>query len=203
VESAEPGADRPILNILGPKVALGPQRRDLLSLYQRWINDFEVSRSLGHGLRPATYEDEQIWYDTVHRGDQDVVFTIYERASLRPIGNSGLHQVDRDNGTAEFGIMIGEKDCWGRGYGTEATRLMLDYGFTVLGLHNILLRVYTFNRRGINAYRRAGFQEIGRRRQAIRRGRQRYDVIYMDCLADDFESPLLERVLGPEADREL
>jgi RimJ/RimL family protein N-acetyltransferase len=198
VEPAESPAGQPILNILGPKVALGPQRRDLLSLYQTWINDFEVGRSLGHGLRPVTLESEQVWFDTVNRGERDVVFTIYERASLRPIGNTGLHQIDHENGTAEFGIMIGEKSCWGRGYGTEATRLMLDYAFTALGLHNILLRVFSFNRRGLNAYRRAGFREIGRRREGIRRGQRYHDVIYMDCLAAEFESPLLERLLGPE-----
>jgi RimJ/RimL family protein N-acetyltransferase len=109
---------------------------------------------------------------------------------LRPIGNTGLHQVDHTNRTAEFGIMIGEKDCWGQGYGTETTHLMLDYGFNYLGLHNIMLRVYSFNQRGIRAYQRAGFQIIGHRREAHRLGSQPHDVIYMDCLATEFRSAL-------------
>ncbi len=89
--------------------------------------------------------------------------------------------------TAEFGIMIGEKECWGKGYGTEATRLVLDYGFSSLGLHNIMLRAFSFNERALRAYRRAGFREFGRRREAIRLGGQAYDDVQMDCLATEFK----------------
>jgi diamine N-acetyltransferase len=99
--------------------------------------------------------------------------------------------------TADFDIAIGEKDCWGKGCGTEAAALMLDYGFTALGLHNIHLSVWSFNERAIRAYRRAGFREIGRRRGAHRLGGQAYDVIYMDCLATEFQSPVLRRLLLP------
>ena len=187
--------EAPILNIVGRKVALGPQRRDLLPLYQRWANDFAVTRTTAIGLRPLTVEDEQAWLDGLVGSPTDVAFTIYQLADLRPIGNTGLHQIDRANGTAEFGIMIGEKDCWGKGYGTETAALMLDYGFNGLGLHNIMLRVYTLNQRGIRAYARAGFREFGRRREAVRRGGRAYDVVYMDCLATDFDSPVLKQLI--------
>jgi RimJ/RimL family protein N-acetyltransferase len=97
-----------------------------------------------------------------------------------------------------FAIAIGEKECWGRGYGTEVTQLMLDYGFNVLGLHNIMLTVFSINRRGIRAYLRAGFREIGRRREAVERGGQLLDIVYMDCLATEFESPVLQRLMREE-----
>ncbi len=84
-------------------------------------------------------------------------------------------------------------DTRGKGYGTESTRLMLDYGFNALGLHNIMLEVYSNNERGIHAYRRAGFREIGRRREVFERGGRLHDVVYMDCLATEFESPFLRR----------
>ena len=90
--------------------------------------------------------------------------------------------------------MIGEKDCWDQGYGTEATRLILDYAFNVLGLHNIRLSVYDFNPRGVRAYEKAGFKVIGRRRQALRLGHERHDMIIMDALATEFESPVLQRL---------
>ena len=90
--------------------------------------------------------------------------------------------------------MIGEKDCWDQGYGTEATRLILDYAFNVLGLHNVMLSVYDYNRRGVRAYEKAGFKVIGRRRQALRLGHKRHDVILMDALATEFESPVLQRL---------
>lgn len=183
----------PILNMTGEKVALGPARRDLVPLYQRWMNDFAVVRTLGARLRPMTHEAEAAWYEEASKNA--TLFTIYERATMRPIGNTGLDDIDYFHRTAEFGILIGEKECWGKGYGTEATRLMLDYGFNGLGLHNIMLNAYSFNERGLRAYTRAGFREMGRRREAFRLGSQTYDVVYMDCLAAEFESPALWQVL--------
>ncbi len=145
-----------------------------------------------------TRESEEAWYERTSRGEQEIGFTLYERASLRPIGVCGLHRVDRANRTAEFAILIGEKDCWGKGYGTEATALTLDYGFTALGLHNIWLRVYAYNERTIRAYTRAGFRVIGRQREAHRLAGRAYDVVFMDCLATEFESPVLRRLALPE-----
>jgi RimJ/RimL family protein N-acetyltransferase len=186
---------QPILNIIGAKVALGPPRRDLLPVYLTWINDFEVTRTVAIGMRPTTWEAEEAWYERISKSTHDAFFTIYERSSGRPIGGTGLHNIDHYNRTAEFGIMIGEKDCWGKGYGTEVTTLMLDFGFIALGLHNILLRVYSFNERGIRAYRRAGFRVMGRRREAHRIAGRPYDEIYMDCLATEFQSPVLHQLL--------
>ena len=184
----------PIFNIVGEKVALGPRSRDLLPLYQRWMNDFEVTRTLAVGWRPITWEFEEAWYARASQDDREVGFTIYERASLRPIGSTALHDVDHLNRTATFGIVIGEKDCWGKGYGTEATVLTLDYAFTGLGLHNVILSVYANNERGLRAYTRAGFRVMGRRREALRRGGQAYDVVFMDCLATEFQGSVLRRL---------
>lgn len=124
-----------------------------------------------------------------------ITFTVYERASLRPIGTSGLSNIDYRLRRAEFGIVIGEKGCWGRGYGTETARLLLDYGFTALGLHNIMLTTQSLNARAIRAYLRAGFREIGRRREAHWLAGKPYDVVYMDCLAGEFQSSVLGRLL--------
>lgn len=193
--SDQPRDGAPVITIEGERVALGPVRRDLLPLYQRWMNDFEVTRTLAVGMRPVTLEDEQAWYDRVATSERDVVFTVYERTGLRPIGATGLHQIDHRERTAEFGIAIGDKASWGRGYGTETTRLVLDYAFNGLGLHNVLLRAYAFNDRGLRAYERAGFRLVGRRREAHRLAGRAYDVIYMDALATEFESPVLKRLL--------
>lgn len=74
---------------------------------------------------------------------------------------------------------------------------MLDYGFNALRLHNIMLSVFSYNQRGLRAYERAGFRVAGRRRQAQRLGQDTYDVIFMDCLATEFDSPVLRRLLSP------
>ncbi len=183
----------PILNIVGDLVALGPLRRDLLPVYQRWINDFGTLRTLGAPPHPLTLEGETAWYDG-RAAAGEAAFTIYEKASQRPIGNTDLHNVDHRHRTAEFGILIGEPDARGKGYGTETARLMLDYAFTVLGLHSIMLTCFEFNLAGRRAYAKAGFNEIGRRRQCRWMGGRLWDEILMDCLATEFDSPVLGRV---------
>jgi len=188
--------DQPIVNVVGEKVALGPLRRDLMPLYDRWFNDFEAGLAYFVQLRPHTREAREMWYERLAQGDPNSTeFLIYERATMRPIGKTALDQIDHFDRTASFGIIIGEKDCWGKGYGTETAILMLDYGFTLLGLHNIILTVDSYNERAIRAYRRAGFKEIGRRREARRRGGRVYDVISMDCVATDFRGPTLSALL--------
>ena len=101
----------------------------------------------------------------------------------------GLREIDHVHRAATFGILIGEKECWGKGYGTEVTRVMADFAFAGLGLHNVMLTVSPRNERGVRAYRRAGFREIGRRRQAHRVAGQPEDVIMMDCVVTQFERP--------------
>src|SRR5688500_282914 len=170
---------RPIVNIEVDLVALGPHRRDLLPTYQRWINDFSALRTLGAvAPGPTTLEQEARWYDA--QPSTEARFTIYERASWRPIGTTALHRLDYRNRTAAFGIFIGEADARGQGYGTEATRLTLDYAFTALGLHSVMLTVAEFNLAGQRAYARAGFRECGRRRQCRWMAGRLWDEISMD-----------------------
>jgi RimJ/RimL family protein N-acetyltransferase len=176
--------DAPVINILGDQVALGPLRRDLIPTYTRWRNDFIVGRTMnytpGSGV---TLEERSAWFERASRDTSAIRFTIYEQVSWRAIGITNLHDIDILHGTAEFGLMIGEAAARGRGLGTETTRLMLDYAFVDLSLHNVMLRVYAYNEAGIRAYRKAGFQEFGRRRQSHRLADQRWDEVYMQCRA--------------------
>jgi diamine N-acetyltransferase len=196
VDLAGPLPEPPLLSIVGEQVALGPLRRELLPLYVKWAGDFDVARTLSGWFQPLTHETGEAWYDWANKAD-DVLFTVHERGANQPIGVTLLRKIDPARGTAMLTLWIGEKECWGQGFGTEATLLMLDYGFTALGLHNIMLQVADCNSRGVRAYRRAGFREIGRRRQAWRLGHRAYDVILMDCLATEFQSPVLRRLLSP------
>ena len=194
---ADPEDQQPIINIVGEKVALGPLRRDLVPLHQRWSNDFEVTRFAGP-LRPTSLEVHEEGYASVSKQKNDADFTIYEKTQLRPIGTASLSNFNVVHRTAEFGIKIGDKESWGKGYGTEVARLMLDCGFTCLGLHNIYLWVYAANERGIRAYQRAGFRIAGRLRQSLRLGGQACDNILMDCLATEFQGGVLYYLL-PES----
>lgn len=176
--------DETIVALAGERVGLGPLHSGLIPLIDRWFNDPEVMIPYMNGdLRPDTPEDSTLRYDRLRK---EVAFAIYELTTLRPVGLVQLMGVDHFNRIAGLGVLIGEKDCWDRGYGTDATRLALDWGFHGLGLHNIGLTVFAFNRRAIAAYRKAGFQETGRRREAKRLGGQPHDVIFMDILATEF-----------------
>ncbi len=198
-KTAGPDGQEPIINIVGEKVALGPDRSDLVPLYHRWSNDFEVVHLMGTPY-PSTLESEEALHTRVSKDQEIASFTIYTKAQLRPIGSAGLVDINHSNRTAEFYIMIGDKTSWGKGYGTEVARLMIEYGFTCLGLHNVFLRVNTANERGIRAYRRAGFRVAGRLRKSVRLGGRAcdYDSILMDCLATEFQGAAL-RHLRPKA----
>ncbi len=197
----QPGVqESPIISISGERVALGPIRRDLVPLYHRWINDFAVLRTL-HVPRPSTLEEVQAAHEAQvaeERQRRVVYFTVYDRATLRPIGRTDLMDINYRDRSARFGIEIGEADYRGRGYGTEATRLMLDYAFTALGLHNVSLETWEYNRAAQRAYVKAGFRETGRRRQAKFMGGKLWDVVQMDCLSTEFISPVLGALLVPD-----
>lgn len=185
-------SEKPMFNISGDKVALGPLQKSMVSSFVKWENDFSVSLMSGDPLRPASRERIEERFERRLRENNSwfIEFAIYERASMQVIGSAELRNIDKMHRTAEYGITIGERSCWGKGYGTETTILMLDYAFTVLGLHNVLLSVFGYNERAVRAYTRAGFRVMGRQREAVRMGDQIYDMIFMDCLATEFRSPL-------------
>lgn len=186
-----------VWNIVGERVALGPLRKELVPLYQQWHNSFWNQR--GYGVpRPVTAEQADAWYDRRTADERSATFTIYERASRRPIGRGGLYDINHRSRCSMFDLMIGAEDAQGAGYGTEATRLIVDYAFTALGLRSLMLEVLPFNLGAIRAYEKAGFRECGRRRQCWLMGGVYYDELLMDIIADEFVSPVLARVFAPD-----
>jgi RimJ/RimL family protein N-acetyltransferase len=191
----EPNNFAPIITIEGEKTALGPLSRAYLGHFHRWINDLEVMTTYSIRWSPKTEEGTEEWYTRVSQDRQAVAFMVYQRAEMLPLGYTMLHNINHYHQIADFDIILGEKALWGQGYGTEATQLTLDYGFTALNLHSIMLTVRTFNERGLRAYERAGFRTFGRRREARQLAGQRYDVVYMECLVSEFQSPVLHKLL--------
>ena len=121
-------------------------------------------------------------------GPDSLAMAIHVAGSDRLIGSCAFSQMDGDNGSAMYHITIGEKDAWGQGYGTEATALMLEHAFRVLGLHRVALTVFEFNERAIRAYRRCGFTVEGRAREAIWRDGHWWDEIQMSVLASEWRA---------------
>ena len=187
IRRSEPAALNPILNMRGEKVGVGPLRPELLDTYARWLNDFDLLSLMDRRFRPLTADWISTWYDRQSRAAGDsLVFTIWDLATMTPIGNTALQDIDGRTRTAEFGIFIAESDFRGDGRGTEATRLMLRFAFETLSLENIILRVYEYNERAMSVYERVGFQQIGRRRGAQRRQGRNWDIVLMDITPSDF-----------------
>lgn len=180
----------PILNMRGEKVGLGPLNPELLEQYEHWLNDFDLLALMDRRFRPLTKDWIQTWYERQSRASGDVlVFTIWDIATMTPIGNAALQDIDGRSRTAEFGIFIADPAFRGAGRGTEATRLMLRFAFDTLSLENLMLRVYEYNHRAIAVYESVGFKLIGRRRGAQRRDGRAWDILLMDITPNDFKSP--------------
>ena len=181
-------SENPLVNFTSARLAYGPASSDHHTLSLKWANDFAVSAPRAMVLRPYALETIVAWGERTRASVDRAIFALYERATNRLIGETGFTSLDFFHRTAEFGILIGETDCWGQGYGAEATRRMLGYGFTQLRLHNIWLQVSGANERAIRAYARVGFQHVGRRREAQWINDTLCDIVYMECLATEFQA---------------
>lgn len=174
--------------LVGAKVYLSPPTPEDADLWAIWDNDLEIALPLGdEAYLSLSLESEQNHLAEDLRL-QRPVFSIIDLANDELIGRCMLFAIDPLNRRAMLGIVIGEKSYWGRGYGQDALRLLLDYGFNLLNLNTISLGVFTFNERAIQAYRKVGFREIGRQRQARIMGGRKYDVLLMDILAEEFNA---------------
>lgn len=195
-------ADRPVVNITGSRVALGPLRREQMDIIYEWFNSFHVARTQGDNPGPRTRERAEAWYERRTTASDQTWFAVYELGTWRLIGMAALAEIDQRHRTATFSISIGEERARGKGYGTEVTRLMLDYAFTALGLHNVSLGVFSHNLAGIRAYEKAGFREYGRRHECFLMGGRYWDEIMMECLATNFNSDNLGDVFVPDVPRQ-
>lgn len=181
--------------VAGEQVYLSHPLREDVPLFARWFADVELTAYLGQPGKSYSLEQEQRWFDSLR--DQDApFFAIVARESGRLIGSVGFKDPDHRHGIAELGIAIGDKGAWGQGYGSEAVRLMADYGLTFLGLHTVYLWFAEFNERGHRAYLKAGFKEAGRIRGAYLLDGRRYDRVLMDCTREDLGPSRLIGMLG-------
>lgn len=183
--------------LIGKKCYLSPISVDDAERYCEWINDAEVNKFMVFSSHQIGIEKERtILEDMIKRNAQ--IFAIIDIEKDELIGNCSLFDIDHLNRKAEFGIFIGNKTYWGKGYGTEATMLILDYSFNILNLNSIMLRVYSYNKRGIRSYEKSGFKVIGNHREAKIIGSKKYDEIYMDILASEFKSIYIKKIMDQE-----
>ena len=122
----------------------------------RWRNS-EVVRSQFIYQKPFTKESHENWIKTMVETGKVVQMIIVLNEGDRAIGSVYVRDIDHEHKKAEYGIFIGETDCLGKGYGTEAAELMAEYVFEYLEIHKLMLRVYADNERAIKSYEKAGF----------------------------------------------
>lgn len=175
-------------SIAGDTVVLRRHAPENVTAFRRWYADREIARLARYQEAPMRAEEIERFFSARVVGDEALAMAVHVRATDRLIGTCAFSQLDAENGSALYHITIGEHDAWGRGYGSEATRLMLDHAFGTLGLHRIALFVFEFNERAVRAYRKCGFVVEGRARESIWRDGRWWDELAMSVLESDWRA---------------
>ena len=173
--------------IEGTLVNLRAPDMDDLERNTRWVNDREVTRYLVLRYQmPGLAEENWLRERCSSAPSYHNTFFAIETKDGRHIGNTNLFNASPENRSAEAGIMIGDKEYWARGFGTDAMRTLLGFGFGEMNLHRVHLIVYAFNERAQAAYRKCGYREEARLRQHIFREGAYHDVVVMSILRGEF-----------------
>ena len=161
------------------------------SLFARWMQDTEFVRLMDTdppklisvGKHKEWLEKELLQ----ERSNNELFFLIRTVQDDRRIGLIGLDGIRWEHGDAWVGIGLGEREYWGKGYGTDAMRVIQRYAFEELNLHRLSLTVFEYNPRAVRSYEKAGFIMEGRARKFLHREGLRYDLIFMGILRDEWE----------------
>jgi RimJ/RimL family protein N-acetyltransferase len=189
MSNAEPTPAKPVPSIRGERVYLRPAERTDLDAFVRWFSDADTTRYLAIRA-PFSRAMEEKWFEGMleEQGKRSYHFVICLLADDQPIGTAGFHHVNQEDGHASFGISIGEKAEWSKGYGTDALRAICDFGFGQLRLERIELDVYEPNKRAQRSYEKAGFVTEGTMRHAHFSDGRHHDVLRMALLRGEWEA---------------
>ncbi len=154
----------------------------------RWMNDREVSRGL-MARYPFSLESEREWVKNAVKPLDfgNARFAIETKEGVH-IGHCGFHGCNAENRRAELGILIGEKEYWGRGFGTDTMLTLLRFAFEQMNLHKVTLGAFEFNERGLAMYAKLGFVEEGRLREDLFQDGRYWDLVRMSILRREYEA---------------
>ena len=174
----------------GKLVRLGMDNpEELAKDFARWRRDSEYMRLLD-SIPVTLFSSKAFQKDFEANLDKkpfdDFLFIIHALADDRRIGFLWLGGFDWSHGNGWVGIGLGERDYWGKGYGTDAMQVGLRYAFTELNLHRVSLDVFSYNTRAIRSYEKAGFRHEGRLKRLISRDGQRTDDVWMGILKEEW-----------------
>jgi RimJ/RimL family protein N-acetyltransferase len=162
------------------------ERNDLPTI-NSWRADRDLVSNLTANFRYISLEVDQKWFDAyLASRSNNVRLAICDCSQDEILGVVYLLKIDWVNRTSEFGIQIGKKEFYGRGVGDWAMRKMLEHAFGDLNLHRVTLTVLENNDRALRLYKKLGFTEEGRLRQAVFKNGKHLDLIVMAILEDEF-----------------
>lgn len=171
--------------LVGERVTLRPVEPADLPLLRRWAND-PVIRALTGEVRPTSERDAEEWLERVRTDPNRVWFMVVLKEEGRAIGEAGLLRMFHAWRTTDLSIILGEREAWGQGYGTEAIRLLLDYAFGALNFHRVAIGVVGFNERALRFYEKIGFRREGVQRDGYYHNHRYHDFVMMSLLEDEF-----------------
>jgi RimJ/RimL family protein N-acetyltransferase len=154
--------------------------------FHKWLNDPEVTQFICRRC-PISLHEEREWIRAHAQNPDNLVFAVETLDGVH-IGGCGLDRVQqhRESRGAILGIHIGDKQYWGKGYGTDAVGTLLRFAFEELNLHRVALSVFEYNARAIRCYEKCGFQHEGREREAFFRNGRYWDILRMSVLQREF-----------------
>jgi len=174
--------------IRGKLINLRPLKKSDLDEIMKWINDLGVTKYLSSFLFPVSRPEEEKYMEKMMTKNDKQKNLVIESKEGDYIGQITLDNIDWKNRNAELGIVIGDKKNWGKGYGTEAIKIILNHGFHQMNLYNIYLWVFEYNQRGIRCYEKCGFKKDGALRKSHFYQGKFHNVVLMSILRDEFEA---------------
>lgn len=169
----------------GSKIYLSPFEEDDLEIYFHGNNSEAVRETL-FLFSPVTKEEMKAEIEKWITESTTKLFTICDKGSDKAVGTTALFRIDYMSRAAVFFIAIYDQNSWSKGFGSEATELMLKYSFDILNLNRIQLHVAVENEKGVKAYRRNGFEIEGKLRQAMYHNNKYVDFYVMGILRDEY-----------------
>jgi [ribosomal protein S5]-alanine N-acetyltransferase len=171
---------------IGPRLYFRALEREDAPQLAGFINDPGVRRTLLLH-RPMSVGQELGFVDALGKDEHQVILGVARHGHSELIGSVGLHALDFRTRRAEFGMLIGDRSQWGQGFGTEATRMMLDYGFGTLNLNRIWLQAFASNTAAIRVYEKAGFRQEGVQRAHLFKDGEYEDGVLMGILRSEWK----------------
>ncbi|MBI5227913.1 GNAT family N-acetyltransferase [Candidatus Micrarchaeota archaeon] len=171
------------LRINGKFLYLRPiNTEDIKGHYPSWMNDPQVTKFLESRFLDNSIENIRTFVENISKNPDILFLAIVVKEGNQHIGNIKLGPVNRHHRSAELGILIGEKNQWGKGYATEAIGILVRYAFEELKLHKITAGCYANNLGSMAAFKKVGFKEEGRRQSQFRFNGEYVDSVLLGII---------------------